>query len=264
MTQLNAIVSESPEELPEAFFKEWKKFSGDQRVRVWSRKSQLPMDYDMYFLSARDFVYLNKHKHLPPGHKVCVLATASDLDLSFIESEYSKISGYIIGSEVARGTLAATFFAHICDAWQGLLPRETELSHNLHHITSLVAPEWFKHKIRHALDEISSLEEGRNCSFRITDETGLVRMTVECQTSFPSLELFSYCFTSTSSESFTEDALKLVVLKSLLNSVSQTIIYRGKEGVTYFDLAFEKTKTQRKYELSPKLFGLNHIKAKHV
>ena len=60
MHHLRALISQSPEELPAAFFKEFKNFSSDHKVKVWSRKDPLPSDYDFYFLSHRDFVYLKK------------------------------------------------------------------------------------------------------------------------------------------------------------------------------------------------------------
>ena len=61
MHHLKALISQSPEELPEAFLKEFKKFNSDYKIKVWSRKDPLPKDYDFYFLSHRDYVFLKKH-----------------------------------------------------------------------------------------------------------------------------------------------------------------------------------------------------------
>ena len=264
MNHLRALISESPEELPQAFFKELKSNSTNHKVKVWSRKNSLPLDYDFYFLSYRDFTYLKKLKQLPLPHKICVLATSANLDLSFKETSLTKISCYIIGSEESRGRLAAMFFSHLCQFRDGLIKHQINQSNTQESIAQLNCPEWLKGMIKHSLFEILSIDQHKECRFILNESDEEIKITVDCKVDFPSIDLFSSCFSESGPEAIDLEALKVIALKSLLRSVSQTIIYPGQTGSTFFDLTFSKQKTQRKYEQAPKLFGINHQKVLNV
>lgn len=264
MNHLRALISESPEELPQAFFKELKNFSTDHKVKVWSRKNSLPLDYDFYFLSYRDFTYLKKLKQLPLSHKICVLATTANLDLSFKETSLTKISCYIIGTEESRGSLAAKFFSHLCNYRDGLIKHQIHETSSLDCISNLSCADWLKGIIKHTLFELLSIDQHKEIRFLLNEGNDEIKITVDCKLEFPSIDLFSKCFSDSGPESLDLETLKVIALKSLLRSVSQTIIYPGQDGSTLFELTFMKAKTQRKYEQASKLFGINHQKVTHV
>ncbi len=264
MHQLRALISQSPEELPEAFFKEFKKFNSDYKIKVWSRKDPLPGDYDFYFLSHRDFVYLKKNKLLPLSEKIILLATSLSVESAFSESDGEKIGCFIAGNEEARGQLAAEFFVNLCKMSQGLLPRHIEAEGGLEILDRMTVPAWMKDNIHHALLDLVAWNPQSKLNFRMEEDHEVVIIMASIEGDLPSLELFGHTFHHSHIGQLNHDSLKLLTLKSLFSRVSQTILFRAQGQKIIFELKFKKVKTQKKYESLPKLFGLNQLRGNDV
>jgi hypothetical protein len=264
MHHLRALISESPEELPKAFLKEFKNFNSDHKVKVWSRKDPLALDYDFYFLSHRDYVQLKKNKQLPLGDKIILLATNLSIDSAFAESEGEKICGFIAGGEEDRGRLAAEFFIHLCKMSQGLLPHKVETQTQMSMVDGLALPPWLKEKIHQSLIELFAWNKRVEFNFELNDKEDEVHILAELEGELPPIDLFGHTFHQTHLNGTNQEALKSLALKSLFHLATETIIFKGRGDKILFELKFKKTKAQKKYESLPKLFGLNQLKAQHV
>jgi hypothetical protein len=264
MHHLKALISQSPEELPEAFFKEFKKFNSDYKIKVWSRKDPLPKDYDFYFLSHRDYVFLKKHNQLPLRNKIVLLATSISVESSFSGPVMDQICCFIAGNEEARGRLAADYFINACKMSLGVLPLEIEAVTAVNFLDEMKIPFWMKELIHQSLLELMAWKSHRQLSFQVTEEEEHIIILASVEGELPSLELFCHTFHHSHLHELNQNGLKLLTLKSLFHRVSQTIIYLGKSRNTIFELKFKKAKTQKKYENFPKLFGLNQLRIKNV
>jgi hypothetical protein len=217
MHHLRALISQSPEELPEAFFKQLKKYNSDFKVKVWSRKDPMPGDYDYYFFSHRDFVYLKKLHQLPLSKKIILLATSLNIESASNEAFNDKICCFVSGNEEARGRLAADYFVNICKMSQGLLPVEVETQTNTDFLDRIKISPWMKKTIQNCLLELLAWNSEHELKFNVQEEDDMILILASVHGEVPSLDLFCHTFHHSNLPHFNQETLKILTLKSLFH-----------------------------------------------
>jgi hypothetical protein len=126
---LKVLISASPENFSEPFVKMVKEAGFPVKLKVWSRDDHAKQGYDIYFLTQRDFVYLDKLHQLPPASKVIAIFSPSFKESFLIEETDVRFNGFIMGEVEERASrsveLLKIYFQHvlitICSSSKSLL-----------------------------------------------------------------------------------------------------------------------------------------------
>jgi hypothetical protein len=248
---ITAVVSQSPEEMSEHFFKTLSRWVIPHRVSAWSRKDNFSLSKDFYFLSQRDYIHLKRSQNLPPPGQICLLMTEDYEPIDESEMMVWKSSFIIVGNEKGRGELSAYLYAYLV---KHSFKNDFEDLVNSPHKQSIFSIPWLKLKVEGIVEEISLL--GGTHTLEISLDGKKILINAEVPIACPDWSDFSETLTPLDIPEGIISAPGNLILKKISRDSTITIASSLDSVRTKLHVILEVFQTQKAFEKRHRLYGV--------
>ena len=242
---LKVLVSASPEDFSEAFTKGIKNEGLEVKLKVWSRSDHSKMGYDLYLLTQRDFVYLDKIHQLPPASRLIAIFSPSYKESFLIEETDVRFTGFIMG-EVDERAYRSVDLINLYLNHQHLYAENISLE-------DASLPSWLAKRVDSVLSDLKEFSSGAKFNIH-KDENYLTLKFQSCPVKFGADD-FKLGFNPQLMSK--NAAVSGVILNRIFDNAS-TFIQISNEATDRNEIIvqFRLLKSQKAYENFPKLFAL--------
>lgn len=242
---LKVLISASPENFSEPFVKMVKEAGLPVKLKVWSRDDHAKQGYDMYFLTQRDFVYLDKLHQLPPANKVMAIFSPSYKESFLIEETDVRFSGFIMGEVEERASrsveLLKIYFQH------------EQMGQDSINLETLSLSPWLQQRVESVLSDMK--EVSSDAKVKIFKNDQFLGLKFEnCSFKFAA-EDFKFGFNSNLISK--NSKISGIVLNRIFENASTFVqIEQGLGRNGQILIQFRLLKSMKQYENFPKLFAI--------